>query len=53
MPDHVHLVLTPFIDEAKREIVPLSKIMKAIKSASAFDQSEFWGQRHNLARRVI
>jgi len=35
MPDHVHLILTPLIDEHRREVFSLVKIMQAIKSASA------------------
>jgi REP element-mobilizing transposase RayT len=35
MPDHVHVVLTPFIDQVKREMISLVTIMQAIKSASA------------------
>jgi REP element-mobilizing transposase RayT len=34
MPDHVHLVLTPLVDETGAPI-PLSKIMNRIKGASA------------------
>jgi REP element-mobilizing transposase RayT len=35
MPDHVHLLLTPLIDESRRAIVSLAEIMKAIKGASS------------------
>ena len=35
MPDHVHLILTPLIDEEKREIFSLIRIMQTIKGASA------------------
>jgi len=35
MPDHVHLILTPLIDEAQRRVMPLFEIMRAIKGASA------------------
>ncbi len=34
MPDHVHLILTPLVDERLREIFSLMKIMQAIKGAS-------------------
>jgi REP element-mobilizing transposase RayT len=27
MPDHVHLILSPLIDEQQKEIIPLAKIM--------------------------
>jgi REP element-mobilizing transposase RayT len=35
MPDHVHVILTPLTDDARRAIVSQVEIMKAIKSASA------------------
>ena len=35
MPDHAHLILTPLIDEQRREVFSLVKIMQAIKGASA------------------
>ncbi len=35
MPDHIHLVLTPLIDERTNEISSLPTIMRSIKSASA------------------
>ena len=35
MPDHVHVILTPRVDEARDAIVSLVEIMKAIKGASA------------------
>lgn len=35
MPDHVHLILTPLVDESRRSVVSLIEIMKAIKGASA------------------
>jgi len=35
MPDHVHLVLTPLIDEAHQVVTSLIEIMKAIKGVSA------------------
>jgi len=35
MPDHVHLILTPLIDERRRMVISLIEIMKAIKGASA------------------
>ena len=35
MPDHVHLILTPLIDEKRRLIVSLVEIMRSIKGASA------------------
>ena len=35
MPDHVHLILTPLVDEARRTVISLVEIMKAIKGASS------------------
>ena len=35
MPDHVHMILTPLIDESTCEIYSLTEIMRMIKSASA------------------
>jgi len=35
MPDHVHLIVTPLIDERRHAVVSLIEILKAIKGASA------------------
>ena len=35
MPDHVHLIFTPLVDEQRQEVCPLARIMNAIKGASA------------------
>ena len=35
MPDHVHLILTPLIDCDRALVLPLPKVMQAIKSACA------------------
>jgi REP element-mobilizing transposase RayT len=35
MPDHVHLILAPLIDEPRKEIFSLVEIMRGIKGASA------------------
>jgi REP element-mobilizing transposase RayT len=35
MPDHVHLILTPMVDERRAQIFSLIEIMQAIKGASA------------------
>ena len=35
MPDHVHLILTPLIDEQRQKIFSLVKITQTIKGASA------------------
>jgi REP element-mobilizing transposase RayT len=35
MPDHVHMIFTPLLNEDERETCPLAKIMDRIKGASA------------------
>lgn len=35
MPEHVHLIFTPLINEARRDVFSLGEIMDAIKGASA------------------
>ena len=35
MPDHVHLIFTPLIDDKAQEVYSLAKIMDAIKGASS------------------
>jgi REP element-mobilizing transposase RayT len=35
MPDHVHLIFTPLVNSAMREIYSLAEIMDGIKGASA------------------
>lgn len=35
MPDHVHLILTPLIDETHQVVISLVEILKAIKGTSA------------------
>ena len=35
MPDHIHLILTPLVNEREREIFSLIEIMRGIKGASA------------------
>jgi REP element-mobilizing transposase RayT len=35
MPDHVHMILTPQIDEERREVISLVRIMQSVKAASA------------------
>ena len=54
MPDHVHLILTPLPDEARRTIVSLVEIMKAIKGASAHAINRQMGASGaHLARRIL
>jgi REP element-mobilizing transposase RayT len=35
MPDHVHMILTPIVDEVRAEVFSLVEILRTIKSASA------------------
>jgi REP element-mobilizing transposase RayT len=35
MPDHVHLIFTPLVDQQGMEVFSLARIMDAIKGASA------------------
>jgi REP element-mobilizing transposase RayT len=35
MPDHVHMIFTPLIDQLRSEVIPLARITRAIKGASA------------------
>lgn len=35
MPDHVHVILTPSIDESRQLVISLVEIMKAMKGASS------------------
>ncbi|HXZ18300.1 MAG TPA: transposase [Candidatus Acidoferrales bacterium] len=34
MPDHVHMIFTPLMDESRHEIFSLTRIMQALKGAS-------------------
>ena len=43
MPDHVHLILTPLIDQQRREVFSLMRIMQAIKAASARSINQLLG----------
>lgn len=44
MPDHVHLILTPLINEQRREIFSLIDIMRGIKGASGRAINECLGR---------
>jgi REP element-mobilizing transposase RayT len=48
MPDHVHVILTPLVDETRRSIVSLVEIMKAMKSASSHAINRSSGSRHTI-----
>ena len=45
MPDHVHLIFTPLVDHARKEVFSLAKIMDAIKGASAHRINPALGRR--------
>ena len=45
MPDHVHMILTPAINEVRQEVFSLVEIMRGIKGASA------WSINRSLQRR--
>ena len=45
MPDHVHLILTPLVDEVRCTLIPLMEIMKSIKGASAHAINHRCGMR--------
>jgi REP element-mobilizing transposase RayT len=45
MPDHVHIIFTPLIDEQRLLAIPMAEIMKGIKGSSAH------AINHRLARR--
>jgi REP element-mobilizing transposase RayT len=54
MPDHVHLILTPWIDERRKMLVSLIEIMKAIKGACGpCNQSSLAASRTRVAGRII
>ena len=44
MPEHVHIILTPLIDEQKREIFSLIKVMQSIKGSSARAMNQVLGR---------
>ena len=45
MPDHVHLILTPLIDERRKKIVSLIEIMRSIKGAAGREINLRMGRR--------
>ena len=45
MPDHVHLIVTPLIDEAESAVSTLAEIMGAIKGTSSHAINRRLGQR--------
>ena len=45
MPDHVHLIFTPLVNEERPEVVALAEITKSIKGASAHLINQQMGSR--------
>jgi REP element-mobilizing transposase RayT len=45
MPDHVHMILTPLIDERRREIFSLIEIMRGIKGSSGRAINQLLGRQ--------
>ena len=48
MLDHVHLILIPTIDAERRAVIPLPKIMKAIKGASSHQINHRLGRHGSI-----
>jgi REP element-mobilizing transposase RayT len=44
MPDHVHMIFMPLINQSAREVYSLAQIMDAIKGASAHKVNKFLGR---------
>ena len=45
MPDHVHLIFTPLVNEQRMEVCSLAEIMDAIKGASAHKINKILGRK--------
>jgi REP element-mobilizing transposase RayT len=45
MPDHVHMIFTPLVDERAMEICSLAEIMDAVKGASAHKVNKSLGRK--------
>jgi REP element-mobilizing transposase RayT len=45
MPDHIHLIFTPLVDDEAMEVCSLAEIMDAIKGASAHKINKALGRR--------
>jgi REP element-mobilizing transposase RayT len=48
MPEHVHLIFTPWVDEKAMEVYSLAEIMDAIKGASAHKVNKMLGRKGRL-----
>jgi len=54
MPDHVHLIFTPLVDEQRQEVCSLARIMNAIiRSFSPQDQPGSAAEWQGLANRIL
>jgi REP element-mobilizing transposase RayT len=45
MPDHVHMIFTPLVNQGAKEVYSLAEIMDAIKGASAHKINKTMGRR--------
>jgi len=48
MPDHVHMIFTPLVNEEAMEVYSLGEIMDAVKGASAHKVNKAIGRRGRL-----
>jgi REP element-mobilizing transposase RayT len=48
MPDHVHMIFTPLVNEQATEVFSLAEIMDAIKGASAHKMNKMLGRKGSL-----
>jgi len=48
MPDHVHMIFTPLVDDDELEVVSLARIMDAIKGASAHKINRELGRKGHV-----
>ena len=48
MPDHVHMIFTPLVNQAAREVYSLASIMDAIKGASSHKVNRALGRKGNV-----
>jgi REP element-mobilizing transposase RayT len=48
MPDHVHMIFTPLVNQQTMEIYSLAEIMDAIKGASAHKVNKMLGHKGRL-----
>ena len=51
MPDHVHMIFTPLVNQQAMEIYSLAEIMDAVKGASAHGVNRALGRKDGYGRR--